>query len=99
MRQGPVPGGAVGSLVGHEFLAEISTHPADESRSTPLSAPVYVCVCVCVYLVDDESGSMESLTLYTQSKTSQYQHSHTCTNQVKPKATFTRILHLYTYTQ
>ena len=46
MRQGPVPGGAVGSLVGHEFLAEISTHPADESRSTPLSAPVYVCVCV-----------------------------------------------------
>ena len=79
MQLDPVPGGAVGSLVGHGFLAEISTLPADESHSTRLSAPVYVyvCVCVCACLVDDESGSMESLTLYTQSKTSQYQHTHT----------------------
>ena len=46
MRPDPVPGGAVGSLVGHGFLVEISTPPADESHSTQLSAPMYVCACV-----------------------------------------------------
>ena len=50
MQPGPVPEGAVGSLVGHGFLAEISTPPVDESHSTRLSAPMYKCACVCVYV-------------------------------------------------
>ena len=49
MQQDPVPGGAVGSLVGHGFLEEISTPPAGESHSTLLSAPVCMSMCVCEY--------------------------------------------------